>query len=164
MGEPVLSNFLSGVECDCYHPPIDNDIESWTIDTPLGPPSRSLFKKRWTRLTVDVISRAGDKVTDDNVRRFLWNFLFLNPKYWDQNRFKRKNPRAILVADDIHDIPRRFSSLVYYTFVFLGLYMPYSWFLYNTIGRVDYQIIKRIFAPRKENIDIAVNTVENKGT
>ena len=159
-----ISNFLSEADCGCYHPPIDKDIESWTTGTPLGPPSRSLFKRRWTRLTVDVISRAGDKATDDNVKRFLWNFLFLNPKYWDQKRFKRKNLKAILVADDIHDIPGRFSSLVYYTFVFLGLYIPYSMFLDYSFGHVHYRIDKKVFAPHRENIDIAVNPVENKET
>ena len=129
---------------------MDNDSESWTVSTPLGPPSEYLFKRRWTKLTIDISTKPGDEVTHEKLKQFVRNLQAQNYKDRSPKKSRKGKHKEFLLVTNEHKIPRRFHFLVHFVFTILGLSLPYSWFLYFSIGHVNYRIEKKLFTSNED--------------
>ena len=124
-------------------------MESWTVTTPLGPPSEHLFKSRWTKLTIDVSTKPGDEATHENLKQFVQTLQAQNPKDRTAKKAHKRKQSCILVTNDIQKLPLRFHAIFQHMFAIIGLSLPYSWFLLCSIGHVNYKIDKKVFTTQE---------------
>ena len=120
-------------------------MESWTVTIPLGPPSEHLFTRRWTKLTIDISTKCGDEATHENLKQFELNLQAQNPNDKTAKKAHRSKQSCILVTNDTQKLPLRFHAAIQCVFAIIGLNLPYSWFLYFSIGHVNYKIDKKVF-------------------
>ena len=143
---------LTGPGCVYYTPSLDDDLESWTVTTPLGPPAKYLFKRRWTKLTIDVSTKPGDEETHENLKQFVQTLQAQNSRDRSTKKTRKGKRRECHFVTDEHRIPRRFHFLAHFFFTIFGLSLPYSWFLYFSIGHVNYRIDKKLFSSKEDDI------------
>ena len=163
---------LTGPGCVYYTPSPDNDLESWTVTTPLGPPGKYLFKRRWTKLTIDVSTKPGDEATHENLKKFVQNLQAQNSRDRSTKKTRKGKLRECHFVTDEHRIPRRFHALAHCFFAIFGLSLPYSWFLYFSIGHVNYRIEKKVFSLNEDETsqtsdfdgDLTTDSDDNKSS
>ena len=111
-------------------------------------PSERMFKEKFTKLKIQVTINPGDRFTQDEMIRNREQFLELHSGHEAQQTVKTHNHTVLTYfVGDNKVVSRIFTRTIYWIFALLGLSLPYRWFVFFTVGHVDFRIKKRVFKP-----------------
>ena len=117
-----------------------------TISTNYGEPSSDLFKKRYTKLNIEVVVRPGDIETQQEMIQNRRQVKEQHRGHDSRHNFQTVNRKTMrLFVSDNDTTPWIFHPVIYWCFALLGLSLPYRWYLYCSVGHIRFHIQKRVF-------------------
>ena len=105
-----------------------SNVETTTNYT--GTPTEATFKKRFTKLNIQITINPGDSYTQDEIIRNREEFRDRHKDHDSMLKLRTNNHTVVsyLVGED-KTVSRVFTRTFYYIFALLGLSLPYRWFV-----------------------------------
>ena len=126
------------------------------INTNCPEPSLELFKKHFTKLTIQVVVRPGDIETQQEMIENRRQVKEQHRGHDTRRKFQTVNRKTMsLFVSDNSTTPWMFHLVCYGCFALLGLSLPYRWYLYCSVGHIRFHIEKRVL--REEQLPTVPN-------